>query len=102
MPDRNTEEWARWRILQAYQKIAECPTPEKYTLPSYINVDTSPEESSQEPFESEDIVKKRRRLKYVDDRAAVAEPDEESSSIGTESDEISHPSISLSTSSCDE
>src|SRR5450759_5028447 len=60
VPDRNTEEWARWRVRQAYQKIVECPTPEKYTLPSYVNVDTSPKESSQEPSEPHEKVKKEK------------------------------------------
>ena len=100
--DRNSEEMAKWSILQAYQNLAECSTPENFTLPSYANVDTSPEESSQERSESHDKMKKRRRLKYVDDRAAVGESDEENSSIETDSDEIFHPTISLSTSSCDE
>jgi Ulp1 protease family, C-terminal catalytic domain len=99
--DRNSEEHARWRILQAYKKLAECATPEKkFTLPSYVNVETSPEESSQEASESHEQVKKRRRLIYVDDRAGV--DDEESSPIGTNSDEVCHRSISLSSSSSDE
>ena len=97
VPDRNTEEWARWRIRQAYQKLGECVSPESFILPSYVNVNMA-EESSEERFECHEKVKKRRRLKFVDDRAAVAEPDE-SSSIETDSDEIYHPSISLTSSS---
>ena len=102
MADRNTDEWGRWRIAQAYQKVAQCSTPPNYTLPSYANVDTSPEEPSEEPSQSHEKMIKRRRLKYVDDRATVGEHDEENSPIGSDSDEIPHPTISLSTSSCDE
>lgn len=96
MPDRNSEEWERRRIREAYRNLHGCRTPKNFTLPSYVDVhtDTSPEVSSN----SQENVKTRRKLKYVDDRAAVAESDEEIQSIGSESDSFVVPGISLSTS----
>lgn len=98
MPDRMTEERERRQIKQLWEEVGQIQSPERFTLPCYINVDTSPEEPSEELPE---IVRKRRSMKYVDDRAEVAHTDVESSSIGSKSDEIHHVSISLSNSSSD-
>jgi len=98
MVDKNTEEWQRRRVKRLFEKVWEASSPENFSLPIYVNVDTSPEE----PSDAHEKVTKRKSLKYVDDRAGVADTDEESSSVGSDNDEITHASMSLSSSSSDE
>lgn len=96
MRDRKTEAWQRRHIQELWKKVGEIESPQRFTLPSYVNVETSP---SEEPLDAHEKVKKRKSLKYVDDRAEVAETDEDSSPV--ESD-IDHASVSLSSSSSHE
>ena len=94
MADRNAEESPRWRL---WEEVSKLESPDRFTIPSYVNVHASPEELY---HESSKKVKIRRSLIYIDDCAVEAEVDEESSSV--ESDEIGHASISLSSSSLSE
>ena len=57
--DRRSEEQDRLKVKRAFQKAWEIPSPENFSLPVYVKVDTSQEETS---TPTSKIVKKRRRL----------------------------------------
>ena len=104
MVDRisNDDDFQRRRVRRAYKKVMEMSTPENFSLPVYVNAEISSETMSDDRSRAHQKLKKRTSLIYVDDRAAVANPDQERSPVGSESDDITNASIALSSSSSEQ
>jgi hypothetical protein len=86
-------------VQQAWEKATAQFSTEKFSLPSYAAAWCADTDSSSEELVT--FVKKRKTLKYVDDRAKEAESSE-NSIVESDGLEIHDAGISLSDSSLDE